>query len=118
MPRPLVIAIGILLFALATAFVYGWGIIKQHNQTRDLSQLLYSKGADRVKKYLKTHDTINTREMEELVKNMKASLFYSRNRAVVMDAKDFVHHLTTYMMEYHLLEEERVGGKVVYRRPQ
>lgn len=117
MPKPLVVATGVLLFALATAFIYGWGIIKQHNQTRDLSRLLFSKGVDRVRRYLKTHDTITAGEMEELVKGMKASLFYSKNRAVVTDAKDFVQQLIEYMIEYHLLEEEKVGGKHVYHRP-
>ncbi len=118
MPKPLVIAIGILLFAMATAFIYGWGIIKQHNQTRDLSKLLLSKGVDRVQRYLKKHDTISVKEMEELVKGMKASLFYSKNRAVVMEPRDFVRQLTSYMKEYHLLEEKRVDGKVVYSRPE
>lgn len=118
MPRPLLIAVGIVLFAMATAFVYGWGVIKQHNQTRDLSQLLFSKGAGRVKKYLKTHDTITIREMEGLVKGMKASLFYSSNKAMVMDAKDFASQLAAYMKEYHLLVEEKTGGKTVYRRPR
>lgn len=117
MPRPLVIAIGILLFAMATAFVYGWGVIKQHNQAKDLSNLLYSKGVDKVKKYLKTHDTITASEMEKLVEGMKASLFYSKNRAVVVDTKDFVRQLTAYMIEYHLLEETSINGKVVYRKP-
>ena len=118
MPKPLVMVIGILLFAMATAFLYGWGIIKQHNQTRDLSKLLLSKGVDRVQKYLKKHDTISGKEMEDLVKGMKASLFYSRNQAVVLEPKDFVRQLTAYMKEYHLLEEKRVDGKVVYSRPQ
>lgn len=118
MPRPIMLAVGIVLFAAATAFIYGWGVIKQHNQTRDLSRLLFSKGADRVKKYLKTHDTITIREMEELVKGMKASLFYSSNKAMVMDAGDFASQLAAYMKEYHLLEEERAGGKTVYRRPK
>ena len=116
MPRPLVFAIGILLFAFATAFIYGWGIIKQHNQTRDLSRVLFSKGVDRVNRYLKTHDTITAREMEGLVKGMRASLFYSRNQAVVMDPKDFVRQLTAYMTEYHLLVEERSGKETVYRK--
>lgn len=118
MPRPLVIAIGIILFAMATAFIYGWGIIKQHNQTRDLSKLLLSKGVDRVQRYLKKHDMISGKEMEELVKGMKASLFYSKNQAIVMEPKDFVRQLKAYMVEYHLLEEKRVNGKVVYCRPQ
>lgn len=115
MPRPLVLVIGILLFAMATVFVYGWGIIKQRNQAGDLSRLLYSKGAARVKKYLKKHDTVTEQELESLMKGLRASLFYSRNQAVVQDTGEFVRQLTAYMQEYHLLVKENSNGKTVYR---
>ena len=45
--------IGIVLFAIATMILYGWGIVKQKNQTNDLMNLLFSKGQDKIKKYLK-----------------------------------------------------------------
>ena len=115
MPRPLVLVIGILLFAMATVFVYVWGIIKQRNQAGDLSKLLYSKGTAKIKKYLKKHETATEKELEELMKGLRASLFYSRNQAVVQDTGDFVRQLTSYMLEYHLLLKENSNGKIVYR---
>ena len=118
MPRPVVIAIAILLMAVVTAVLYGWGLFKQQNQSRDLTRMLYAKGAERVKKYLQKHDTISTAQMEQLVKGMKASLFYSRNKAVVADPKEYVRNLTAYMIEYHLLEERRSEGKIIYAKPQ
>ena len=50
--------IGIVLFAIATMILYGWGIVKQKNQTNDLMNLLFSKGQDKIKKYLKQNEYI------------------------------------------------------------
>ena len=47
------VIIGIALFAIVTMILYGWGIVKQKNQTSDLMNLLFSKGQDKIKKYLK-----------------------------------------------------------------
>ena len=46
------VIIGIALFAIVTMILYGWGIVKQKNQTSDLMNLLFSKGQDKIKKYL------------------------------------------------------------------
>lgn len=41
------VIIGIALFAIVTMILYGWGIVKQKNQTSDLMNLLLVK--DRIK---------------------------------------------------------------------
>ena len=47
------IIMGIILFAIATMVIYGWGLVKQKNQSSDLMSMLFSKGNAKVKKYLK-----------------------------------------------------------------
>ena len=47
------VVIGIILFAIATMIIYGWGLVKQKNQSSDLMNMLFSKGNSKVKKYLK-----------------------------------------------------------------
>ena len=44
------VIIGIALFAIVTMILYGWGIVKQKNQTSDLMNLLFSKGQDKIKR--------------------------------------------------------------------
>ena len=61
--------IGIVLFAIATMILYGWGIVKQKNQTNDLMNLLFSKGQDKIKKYLK----MNTLQFHKWNKFAKVS---------------------------------------------
>ena len=48
--KPSTVIIGIILFAIVTMIIYGWGIVKQKNQTKDLMNLLFSKGQDKIKK--------------------------------------------------------------------
>ena len=58
--------IGIVLFAIATMILYGWGIVKQKNQTNDLMNLLFSKGQDKIKKYLKQNEYITISQVEQI----------------------------------------------------
>ena len=116
MPKVVVMMIGVLLFALVTALIYGWGVIKAHNQPRDLYRLMLGKGVDRVNKHLKSHEYITGQEMQELVKDIKVSQFYSRNRLAVTDKKEFAEGLASFMKEQHLLKEDRENGKVIYKK--
>ena len=63
--------IGIVLFAIATMILYGWGIVKQKNQTNDLMNLLFSKGQDKIKKYLKQHEYVTISQVEQFAKVLK-----------------------------------------------
>ncbi|MDD2979331.1 MAG: hypothetical protein PHN80_05095 [Hespellia sp.] len=107
--------IGVLLFALAAAFLYGWGVIKSQNQQKELYEILNRKAATKIKKYLKSHAYITYTETQEQVSDIKASQFYSRNRAMVQDKKEFSRKLLASMVEQKILIEDMVQGKKVYR---
>ena len=81
--------IGIVLFAIATMILYGWGIVKQKNQTNDLMNLLFSKGQDKIKKYLKQNEYITISQVEQICEGLEAKQPFSRNRAVVKDKRDY-----------------------------
>ena len=91
--------IGIVLFAIATMILYGWGIVKQKNQTNDLMNLLFSKGQDKIKKYLKQNEYITISQVEQICEGLEAKQPFSRNRAV---AKKLVE----YMLKTNQLEKE------------
>ena len=51
----------VLLFAAATALIYGWGLWRSQRQQQDLSNLLFSKGVSRIQKALeKTKTTVTS----------------------------------------------------------
>lgn len=100
------IILGILFFALATMIIYGWGIVKQKNQTTDLMKLLFSKGQSAVKKQLKKKGVITRGEVEKLCKGLEAKEPFSPNRAVVKDTKDFADKLLAYMVKTGQVEKK------------
>ena len=97
--------IGIVLFAIATMILYGWGIVKQ-NQTSDLMNLLFSKGQDKIKKYLKQNEYITISQVEQICEGLEAKQPFSRNRAVVKDKRDYAKKLVEYMLKTNQLEKE------------
>lgn len=107
------IVLGILLFAVASAILYVWGLRKSMTQARDLEQILLSKAASRVLVYLKHHPTISQTEVARQISGVKAGLFWSRRQAAVQDAPAFAKKLTRYMVEQQLLEQT---GSSTYKR--
>ena len=82
------VIVGVLLFALATMIIYGWGIVKQKNESQDLMNLLFSKGESKVKK------------------NLEAKQVFSPNKIVVKDKKDYAKQLMNYMVKTGQVEIE------------
>lgn len=102
------IVLGILLFALATAVLYVWGLKKSMTQGADLERILLSKCAGNVVKYLHKHGSISQKEIAPLIQGVRAGMFWSKNRLSVQDPAAFVPKLIRYMLEQQLLEE--IGG--------
>lgn len=79
------IVLGILLFALATAVLYVWGLKKSMTQEADLERILLNKCAGTVVKYLRKHGSITQKEMPPLIQGVRAGMFWSKNRIRVQD---------------------------------
>lgn len=107
------IIIGIVLFAIASAILYVWGLRKSMTQAADLEHILLSKSAARVMQYLKHHPTISQKEVARQIQNVKAGLFWSRKQVQVQDSTVFAKKLTRYMLEQQLLEP---AGNACYKR--
>ena len=68
------IVLGILLFALATAVLYVWGLRKSMTQEADLERILLNKCAGTVVKYLRKHGSITQKELPALIQGVKDCL--------------------------------------------
>ena len=101
--KPSTVIIGIILFAIVTMIIYGWGIVKQKNQTKDLMNLLFSKGQDKIKKYLKQNEYITISQVEQIC---EAKQPFSQNRAVVKNKQDYAKKLIEYMLKTNQIEKE------------
>lgn len=115
--RLLIIMFGILLFAFVTAILVLWGMRKAYFQRETLAKILFSKCADRVMHYLKTHDTISEPQMRTLVEGTTASEFHSRQRAVAQADAAFTKRLIEAMLHDGLIEPV-AEGRNIYRKKE
>ena len=99
----------ILMFAAATVIVFSWGIIKEQNKSRDLMNQLYKKAENNVVKAFKRKDFLSRKDIENEVKNVKASLFYSRDKMVVQNPRSFTKSLINTMINNNVIEKTTDG---------
>lgn len=105
----------VLLFAAATALIYGWGLWRAMRQEQDLSNLLSSKGVSAVRKTLRKKGPLSRTELEPAVKNLTAKMPFGREQIAVTSPKEFLDSLLPYMVRQKLITEERENGKILYR---
>ena len=113
----LIVGFGILMFAFVTAILVVWGMRKAYFQKETLTKMLFSKSADKVMHYLKTHDSISETQMRKLVEGIRASEFHSRQQAVVQADKAFTMRLIDIMLQDGLIEPIK-QGKQIYRKAE
>ena len=70
MNHTLIIIIGVLLFAIATATLYVIGTQKKIHEDERLMDMLFNNGTMRVRKYLKQNDTITADGVGYVIKNI------------------------------------------------
>lgn len=109
-------AIGIFLFAVATAILYMIGLKKEMRRDNTLSEILMSKGSQKVVSYLKRHDTISKKEVERLVCPIKSSVFYSKQRAKVSDPNAFSKALLDTMLQKDIITRYQKGYRLKKRK--
>ena len=103
----------ILLFALATAIIYGWGLWRASRQNQDLSNMLSAKGISAVRKALKKHGPLTRKELEPYVKDLTAKQPFMKERIAVTDAGKFLDSILPYMIRQRMITETTENGKTV-----
>lgn len=104
----------VLLFAAATAIIYGWGLWRSMRQTQSLSNLLSSKGVSAVKKALKKHGPMSRKELEPFVKDLTARQPLSRQQIGVTDPKQFLDSILPYMLKQRMIKEIKEHHKIKF----
>ncbi|MEA4941317.1 hypothetical protein SDC9_97983 [bioreactor metagenome] len=96
--------LGIILFAIAGAILYVWGLKKSLTQGEELQRMLLSKCGGKVIRYLKKNGTISEKEMAAVVAGVQAGQFWSRRRAAVQDPRKFTKQLTEFLLTQQYIE--------------
>lgn len=103
------IVLGIVLFAIAGAVLYAWGLKKSMTQGEDLQRMLLNKCGGRVVRYLKKHGTISDKEIASVVEGVRAGQFWSKRRAAVQDPRKFTKQLTEFLLAQQYIESADRG---------
>ena len=109
------IILGILLFAIITAILYVWGLKKSVGQMEDLNRSLMSACGSRVVKYLKKHDTITVREVEQQIAGVTVRQFWSRKRLTVQDPAKVSGQVIDFLLDQQYIQP--AGGGRYKRKP-
>ncbi|GAU76787.1 hypothetical protein [Fusibacter sp. 3D3] len=108
----LTILFEIILFAMAMTFLMAWGYVKKQRQSEELVGDLMQNCEKKVRKAFKKNDFLSYVELSEMIKGTKASLFWSKKKAVVNDPTGILDTILTEMMSKGLITE---GKQKTYR---
>ena len=105
----------VLLFAAATALIYGWGLWRSMRQNQDLSNLLSSKGVAKIRRTLRKNGPLSRSELEPAVKDLTAKQPFSRQQIAVTDPEEFLNSILPYMVRQKMIIESKEENRTVYR---
>lgn len=104
----------VLLVAITVAFLGCWGIIKQQRKPQELIDKLFNKSSDKIIKALKNNETLCDKQIDVMLKNVKTSLFWSKNQVTITDIVTMRKELITKMLSRGMIITKKVNGKMVY----
>lgn len=95
--------VGFLMFIVAGAVLYVWGLKKEQRRQTELKNMLLNNAALKVVKHLRNSDRITRNDIMKIVEDVKVSEFCSKKRAFVTDKKEFSISLIDYMLNKNLI---------------
>lgn len=98
------IILGIVLFAIAAAILYIWGLKKSMNQQEDLNRRLMSACGSRVLKHLKKSGTVTKTEVARLIDGMTVGQAWSRQKIKVQDGKKVSGQVIDFLLDQQYIE--------------
>ena len=101
--------------SVAAAILYAWSLKKSLDQQEDLERSLMSACGSRVVKYLKKHDTITVREVEQQIAGVTVRQFWSRKRLTVQDPAKVSGQVIDFLLDQQYIQP--AGGGRYKRKP-
>ena len=111
--RPWQFLVGILLFALVTAFLYAWGLGKSADQEDTLRRNLMHACGSRVLKTLKKQETITGGEIARLIEGVAVGQVWSKNKMKVQNGAAVAPQVIDFLLDQQYIES---AGGDTYRR--
>jgi len=107
------IIIGVLLFAVAGAVLYVWGLKKSVDQGSNMERNLLHACGSRVVKALKKKESLSEAEIASLIEGITVGQFWSRQKMKVQSGAKVAPSVITFLLDQQYIEK---CGKDSYRR--
>lgn len=104
----------ILSVAIIVMFLYAWGYVKQQRQAEDLLRQLERKAKKKIMMALKKNGAMTKRELEGEVLNLKASLLFSKNKAIVKDSAIITETVINQLKDSGIIDIDNKGRQIRY----
>ncbi|MCT4509337.1 MAG: hypothetical protein N4A48_11410 [Tepidibacter sp.] len=105
----------IILVAITFTFLLSWGYIKQQRKNEELLNKLYKKIENKIMSEFNKKEKLTIKDIENLIKGTKASLFWSKNKITVTDPRLFIKNLIKDMLSKGLIIEIIDNNSRVYK---
>lgn len=106
--------LNVLFLAIVIAFLYSWGIIKQQRRDQELLNELQKKAELKIIKLYETNENLTVGQIEKIIIDTKASLFWSKRKLKITAPKMFARHIITNMENKGLIEVTSIKGPKKY----
>lgn len=97
----------IILFAVTVTLLMSWGYVKKQRQSEELIGELMQNCEKKVRKAFKKNDLLSYVELSEIIMGTKASLFWSKKKAVVNNPSEILDKILKEMVGKGLIIEGR-----------
>jgi hypothetical protein len=104
----------VLFLAVTIAFLGVWGILKEQRKSQDLLDKIYSKMQKKIIKGLEKKEKLYLKEIESIILHTKASLFWSKEKVEIIDAKLAAKTLIEKMLAEDIIKENFYKNKKIY----
>jgi hypothetical protein len=112
---PWQIIAGILLFALASAILYAWGLAKAADQEDTLHRNLMHACGSRVLKALRKQETLSEADIARLIEGVTVGQFWSKNKMKVQNGASVAPQVLAFLLDQQYIES--AGGPFYRRKP-
>ena len=106
--------IKVLFLAITIAFLGAWGIVKEQRKSKELIDKIYSKMQIKIVNGLEKSGQLSMKEIESLILNTKASLFWSKEHVKITNAKTAAKIVIEKMLGEGIIEEDFSSNRKKY----
>lgn len=99
----------VLLFAVAAAVLYVWGLSRSRSQQKTMEAMLLGKCEKRIRRHLRKNGAVARDDARRLVDGVSVRLFYSKKRLAVTEPDAFADALLTRMEKAGTIRRSEEG---------